>query len=134
MSLHTRGSVAATTLALVLAWTVSAGSQGLNYPALYQSLGLPELPAATVMSTGRQSTSLRDGLSIRLSTASGVSDVRGFYVDTLLKSGWTVAPARPLPPGMPMAGLEATRDGVRFSATIMAQGKTTQVDLAVIEP
>jgi hypothetical protein len=33
-----------------------------------------------------------------------------------------------------MAGLEATRDGVRFSATIMAQGKTTQVDLAVIEP
>jgi hypothetical protein len=120
-------------VALALLLTVCASAQGLDYPPLYRSLALPELPMATLTSTGRQSTSLRDGLSIRLSTPTAVGDVRGFYADALSKTGWTVAPSRPLPPGLPAAGVQATKDRLHFSATITAQGSATQVDLAVVE-
>ena len=45
------------------------------YPPLYQQQQLPELPDSTLDSVGRQQTSLRDGLQLRLTIGniSGVS-------------------------------------------------------------
>jgi hypothetical protein len=42
---------------------------GMVYPALYRSLDLPELPGGELVSAGRQTTSLRDVLSLRITTS-----------------------------------------------------------------
>jgi hypothetical protein len=113
-------------------WRVRAGDE-LAYPALYVSLDLPQLPNATLISTGRQSSSLRDGLALRLSTPTAVADVRQFLSEALTERGWTVVPARPLPPSMPVAGVQATRDRVSFQATITKMSDATQVNITVLE-
>jgi hypothetical protein len=132
MQTHSWVRVGLTALALAGAVTVSV-AQGLSYPPLYTSLGLPQLPKATLTSNGRQTTSLRDGLSLRLSTSAGVSDVRAFYASALEQAGWKVAASRPLPINVPVANVQATKDRVTFSASMTAQGGTTQVNITVTE-
>jgi len=46
------------------------------YPQAYRTMDLPALPGATVTSTGRQTTSLRDGLVIQLITEMSVGEAR----------------------------------------------------------
>ena len=110
----------------------SAESAGLAYPALYRDMGLPELPGGQVVSTGRQETSLRDGLSLRVTTSIPVSEVRDYYSSALADLGWEETPSRVLP-GLPVAGLQATRDGVNYTATITDIGEETRIDISVIE-
>ena len=105
---------------------------GMAYPALYRSLDLPELPGGELVSAGRQTTSLRDGLTLRITTSMPVAEVRNHYSTALAELGWEEAPSRVIP-GAPMAGLQATRDGVRFTATITAMGDETQINLTVVE-
>lgn len=105
----------------------------LAYPALYVSLDLPQLPAATLTSTGRQTSSLRDGIALSLSTPTAVADVRQFLSEALTSSGWAVAPSRPLPRSMPVANVQARRDRVSFQATITKMPDTTRVDITVLE-
>jgi len=110
----------------------STGSAAPAYPEAYKDLGLPELPGGILTSTGRQTASLRDGLNIRLTTAVPVTDVRRFYSEALAELGWEETPARVLP-GAAMAGLEATRDDLRFSATITSMGGSTAVQLSIVQ-
>ena len=101
-------------------------SAGMAYPALYRDLDLPELPGGTVTSTGRQTTSLRDGLTLRITTSMAVAEVRDYYSNALRGLGWEESPSRSVP-GAPMAGLHATKNGVTYMATITAIGDATQV-------
>lgn len=105
-------------------------STGEAYPDLYRDLDLPELPGGTVTSTGRQTTSLRDGLAIRLTTSMPVAEAREYYSNALRQMGWEESPSRVVP-GAPMAGLHATKDGVTLMATITAMGDSTQVHLNI---
>jgi hypothetical protein len=65
-----------------------AQSSSKTYPVLYRAQKLPELASATIISTGRQTTSLRDGLRIDLTTLRPLSDVREFYRRALTAAGW----------------------------------------------
>lgn len=104
-----------------------------DYPALYRELQLPILPGGEVEDTGRQTTSLRDGLSLRvMSPDMSVDEVREYYSTRLAAGGWDEAPSRVLP-GMPMAGVQATKDGVTFTATISADPDRTRIQLTVVE-
>ncbi len=105
-------------------------SAGMAYPALYRDLDLPELPGGTVTSTGRQTTSLRDGLAIRVTTSMPVAEARDCYSSALRELGWEEAPTRGVP-GAPMAGLLATKDGVTYMATITAIGDATQINITL---
>ena len=107
-------------------------STGIAYPALYRSLELPELPGGVLLSTGRQTTSLRDGLSLSITTSMSIPEVRDYYSTALGDLGWEEAPSRVIP-GAPMAGLQATRDGITYTATITGLAGETQISLSVIE-
>ncbi len=107
-------------------------STGIAYPALYRDLDLPELPGGVLLSTGRQTTSLRDGLSLSISTSMPISEVRDYYSSALGDLGWEEAPSRVIP-GAPMTGLRATRDGITYMATITGIAGETQVSISVTE-
>ncbi len=92
-------------------------SSGVAYPAPYRDLGLPEMPGAEVISTGRQAMSLRDGLAIQLATPMSVDDARSYYSIALADLGWVEQPSRVMT-GLPMAGLQATKDDLRYTVTI----------------
>lgn len=103
-------------------------SAGMAYPALYRDLDLPELPGGTVTSTGRQTTSLRDGLALRVTTSMPVAEAHGYFSRALGELGWEESPTRGVP-GAPMAGLHATKDGLTYTATITRLGDATQVNI-----
>ena len=100
----------------------------MAYPAMYRDLDLPELPGGTVTSTGRQTTSLRDGITIRITTSMPVAEARDYYSGALRELGWEEAPTRGVP-GASMAGLLATNDGLTYMATITAIGDATQINI-----
>jgi hypothetical protein len=110
----------------------SGESAGEEYPDLYRDLDLPELPGGTVTSTGRQTTSLHDGLAIRLTTSMSVADARDYYSDALGEQGWEKAPSRVVP-GAPVTAalLFGTKDGVTLMVTIAAMVDTTQITLNI---
>jgi hypothetical protein len=101
------------------------------YPALYRDMQLPQPPGAQVMSTGRQEVSLDDGLSIRVTTDMTVQAARAYFSQVLADQGWDEMPARVLP-GIPVANLTATRDGVTYTATFTSNGDATGVDINVV--
>ena len=103
---------------------------GMAYPALYQDLDLPELPGANLTSTGRQTSSLSDGLALRISTSMPVAEVRDYYSNALRELGWEESPTRGVP-GAPMAGLHAEKDGVTYMAMITRIGDATQVAITL---
>ena len=112
--------------------TAAPVTGGLDYPAAYTALSLPQIEGELV-DAGRQTISLRDGLSLQVTTAMSVDEARDFYRAALAGAGWEEAPSREMP-GMPMAGVQATRDGVRFTATITERPEGgTRVDLSVLE-
>ena len=77
-------------------------------------------------STGRQTTSLRDGLAIRVTTSMPVAEARDYYSNALRELGWEESPTRGVP-GAAMAGLHATKAGMTYMATMTAIGGATQV-------
>ena len=113
------------------ATTVAAdASAGMAYPDLYRDLALPELPGGDLTSTGRQTSSLSDGLALRVSTSMPVAEVRDYYSNALGELGWEESPSRSVP-GAPMAGLSATKEGVTYMATITRIGEATQVTITL---
>ena len=94
-------------------------SSGMAYPAVYKDMGLPELPGGEVTSAGRQAMSLRDGLSIQVRTTMSVDEAREYYSTVLAGLGWEEQPSRVIP-GMPMTGLQAIKDDLRYTVTITA--------------
>lgn len=69
-------------------------SSALAYPALYTSNHLPEFPGAALVSTGRQTQSLEDGLRLELTTDAAVAAVAEFWDGEMAKGGWQAAPRR----------------------------------------
>ncbi len=105
-------------------------SGGMAYPSLYRDLALPELPGGDLTSTGRQTSSLSDGLALRISTSMPVAEVRDYYSNALRELGWEESPIRGVP-GAPMAGLHAEKDGVTYMAMITRIGDATQVAITL---
>ena len=112
-----------------------ASGDASAYPATYRDLDLPALPGGVVTSSGRQTTSLRDGLSIRLTSDKPVAEVRTFYQDAMTALGWTPAAAGPgaAALNLPIANVTFTRDQLSFSATITAGEPGSVVSLTVLE-
>ena len=131
-----RALVVASLLLGILAVGIGTGlqAQGLEYPPLYKSLALPELPRSRILSSGHESTSLKDGLTIRVSVLMHVNEVQRFYNESLTKAGWSVTAAKPMLPGVQIANVHATKSRMTFTAAITAPAAgATQVTLNVIE-
>ncbi|MDA1185541.1 MAG: hypothetical protein O2930_12965 [Acidobacteria bacterium] len=110
--------------------STAGATSGMAYPDLYRDMDLPELPGGNLTSTGRQTSSLSDGLALRVETAMPVAEVRDYYSTALGELGWEESPTRGVP-GAPMAGLHATKDGVTYMATITRIGDATQVAITL---
>lgn len=111
-------------------------NSGMAYPAAYKALSLPELKDATLTSTGRQTTSLRDGLALALTTAKTVDQAKAYYHEALTTLGWMEEKPGPagLMPNMPVGNVTFNKDGVTFTATMTAvSASETRVDLRVLE-
>ena len=65
-----------------------------SYPDAYRQLELPEYPDATLIDTGRQTTSLTDGLRLTLRSAHSVTEAAAYYETQLTEAGWSSAPVR----------------------------------------
>jgi hypothetical protein len=65
-------------------------STTLSYPELYTSANLPQYANAKLTDTGRQTSSLRDGLRLSLETDDDVQTVAKFFETEMAKLGWTV--------------------------------------------
>lgn len=109
-----------------------------TYPAIYRAEKLPELPGATLVSTGRQTASFRDGLRLQLTSSKPVAEVRDFYERALKEAGWTgrdtpaARAGRTNPRG---TMLTFTKDRLTY-AVIMTnppQKSETQVSINVVE-
>ena len=108
----------------------------MAYPELYRSMSLPEIEDGTLTSTGRQSTSLRDGLALTLTTTKTVDQAREFYHSAMTTLGWTEQQAGRggLVPNLPVANVTFNKDGVTFTATVTATGATeSRIDIRVLE-
>jgi hypothetical protein len=114
----------------------SAPDAGMSYPAAYTAMSLPELEGATLTSTGRQQTSLRDGLALTLTSSKTVDEVNTFYRDALTALSWTAAPQGrgALVPNMPVAGGSFSKDGLTFTTIITAMPTgETRIEVRVLE-
>lgn len=114
---------------------LAPAAEAAAYPDTYRSLDLPVLPGGLVTSSGRQSTSLRDGLSIRLTTDQSVAEARTFYTDHMNSLGWTSAPSGPgaAALNLPVANVAFTRGQLTFQATITAADTGSLVAITVVE-
>jgi hypothetical protein len=130
---NTSRAAASLVILSLLAARLAGAQTTPTYPELYRSLALPELPGAQIVSTGRQTTSLRDGLAIRLTTALSVPQTRDFYRGALLDSGWAETPSRGAPPGVPLARLRFTRDQLTCIITITSMPNGSQITINVVE-
>ncbi len=73
---------------LALAATTSA----LEYPSLYGDL--PKYPNAELLDIGRQQSSLRDGLVLKIVSNDPLKTIVGFYKKGMSERGWTTPPRR----------------------------------------
>lgn len=113
----------------------SAPASASAYPAAYRALNLPEIEGGTVTGTGREVTSLADGITIRVMSDKALDDVRAYYTKTMADAGWTMTPPGRggLLPNMPVAMLEFTKERLTYQVTLTAQPAGTQIGLIVTE-
>jgi len=137
-----RGVRAAIALACVLAvGTVSViGGQApaLAYPDIYRARQLPELPNATIVSTGRQTASLRDGLRLQLTSPRPLAEVRDFYRSALTKQEWKIedSPAsRAAASNTRLSLMTFTKDALTYAVTVTSLPGTqgTEIQINVLE-
>ena len=64
-----------------------------DYPELYGK-ELPRYPKAKLVSTGRQVSSLKDGLSLQLVSSDPVQTIAAYYEEKMKNLGWTVPEQR----------------------------------------
>ena len=67
----------------------------LPYPELYTQANLPQYEKAWVTNTGRQQTSLTEGIRLRLRSKKQIPDIRAYYETELAALGWTTADEPP---------------------------------------
>ncbi|MGE0043287.1 MAG: hypothetical protein AB7H88_19340 [Vicinamibacterales bacterium] len=118
--------------AAVLA-TVALAAAQRDYPAVYRDHGLPELAGATVTSTGRQATSLRDGIRIDLETPMAVQDVLAAYREQMAPLGWSETPPRTRFQSPMLGRAEFTKGTLTFSVTATRLGEVTTINLNLLE-
>lgn len=137
-----RGTVARlVTCGLLLAVASVFGavqSSTVAYPTTYSARQLPELPGATVVSIGRQTDSLRDGLRIRLTSSKPLAEVREFYQNALVAGGWREyhpPAARATRTSMRIDVISFVKERLTYEVTIVVPPNTaeTQVTIKVVE-
>ena len=99
----------------------SAIANSLGYPKLYTDANLPQYPGAKLTDTGRQTSSLRDGLKLNLETDDDVQKVSTFFKDEMTKLGWVADKKRRLP-AMPVDLTRFTKDDRYFQITVVRHG------------
>lgn len=85
--------------------------------------------------TGRQTTSLRDGLAVAVDSTMTIEQARAFYQERLRAEGWTATPAgRGATANLPIALLEFTKGSMTYQATITARAEGgTRIGIVVRE-
>ena len=119
-------------LVLVLLAGGIAAAQ-MDYPAIYRSQELPELTGATVTSTGRQTTSLRDGIRIDLETAMPVQDALAFYREQMAPLDWQETPARTKFQSPMVGRVEFRKGALSLGITATRLGEVTKVNINLVE-
>lgn len=125
--------LASLTVLAALAATVLVAAAQAEYPALYRDQKLPELPGATIVSSGRQVTSLRDGLKIELQSAQGVQDILAFFREKMAPLGW-----KEISPRLPFKSVTAgtvrfQKDALTFDVGVTHFGGKSKVMLNLLQ-
>lgn len=120
-------------LALAASVTAALALAQPTYPSAYTNLKLPILANGTVTSTGRQATSLRDGLRIDVDTPTPVLEVLTFYRAEMKTLGWTETP-NPAKVQLPTIGrAEFTKAALTYAVMASRAGNLTKVLISVLE-
>jgi hypothetical protein len=122
--------------------TASTGlfAADLDYPSSYRDLGLPEYENATVTGLGRDNTTLRDGITITLSTQDDGATLRAYYETEMQALGWTlqetVASKKMRAAGMldkmPFGAI-FSKDGMRYQLFTNPEGNGLAVHISISE-
>ena len=87
-----------------------------KYPTLYAE-DLPRYPNARLLSIGRQVSSLRDGIRLKLISADPLKKITPYYQDKMKSLGWTV-PQQRLPNDTMYIG-RFTKDNLVYQLKVM---------------
>ena len=72
--------------------TLTTTASALEYPSLYGDL--PKYPNAELLDIGRQQSSLRDGLVLKIVSPDPLKTIVDFYKEGMSERGWTIPPQR----------------------------------------
>lgn len=111
-----------------------AAQQSTAYPELYRAHGLPELPGGSVTSVGRQTSSLRDGLRIRLTSSRPLAEVRDFYRNALMAGGWKeedTPAARAARTNPRLVVINVVKNRLTCAVTVMTQPNATETQVMI---
>lgn len=134
--LRTRGRLPPAVVMLALLGALLAGTAAAaqaDYPAVYRERKLPELAGATITSTGRQGSSLRDGIRIDLETPMAVQEVLSFYRKQMTPLGWKEKPPRTKFQSPMVGRTEFTKGTLTYSVTASRIGQKTKINLNLVE-
>jgi hypothetical protein len=114
-------------------------AQDQNYPDLYLEMNLPLYPGADVVSTGRNNSSLADGITVVLEATASHAELRRFYESVLIDQGWelqeTVASARMRQAGMldkmPFIALFCHPDGTGYKIMSSDLGARQRIQISL---
>ena len=104
----------------------------LQYPELYTNEKLPQYSKATLTSTGRQTTSLKDGLALDLTSTDDVQTIAKFYEKELNTLGWKVPVPKFRSDDMFIANCSKGQLTYNVTITKMPAGKPTTIHIAFL--
>ncbi len=70
--------------------TTSTESGNSQYPDLYKQANLPEYSKANLVDTGRQTTSIKDGLKLQLTSTESIQTIAAYYEGEMKNLGWAI--------------------------------------------
>ena len=116
----------------------------LDYPNVYTRMSLPEYPGAVVLSTGRSSHNLEDGISLKLETPASHAELRSYYESRMAELGWilqeTIAVTKMREAGvldrMPFMAVFCFKDGLAYqiTATDIAAKRQLRISITADAP
>ena len=98
-------------------------------------MSLPQIEGGVVLTAGRQSTSLADGLALTVTSSKTVDEARAYYSGAMTALGWTALPAGrgASVPNLPVANVSFSKDQTTYSATItVVPTGGTRIEIRVI--